>query len=220
MKLATVTAALSLLMSATAFGQTPPSASAAVAAPVPTSTFTAGQGEPETLTAGVSSGGTRISGWFLAPTFGTTGFAGRLNYTPGLRGGLYLNRRFAVGVAVQGLASSVTKLDNNEVRNFGTYGGLLLQYVWHSDQLIHGTLESTIGNGRWCAVGTGDSDSCPSKDFLVFEPVANMEINVAKHVRFASGVGYRFAVAGSGEGPSGRDMSSLIVRTSLIFGSF
>jgi opacity protein-like surface antigen len=203
MKLAAVSAAiLSLLTSATALAQTPPSA------------------EPETLTAGGSSGGTKISGWFLAPTFGTTGFDGRLNYTPGLRGGIYLNKRFAVGLAAQGLASSATTLNANEVRNLGSYGGLLLQYIWRSDQLIHGTLESTIGNGRWCAVGTGGSDSCAAKEFLVFEPAANLELNVAKHVRFASGVGYRFAVAGSGEGPSSRDMSSLVVRTSLIFGSF
>lgn len=54
----------------------------------------------------------------------------------------------------------------------------------------------------------------------MFEPVANIELSVAKHVRFSSGVGYRFAVAGSGEGPSSRDMSSLVLRTSLIFGSF
>jgi hypothetical protein len=204
MKLGTVGVALSLLMSATALAQSPAAA----------------QGEPETLTSGVSPEGTRVSGWFLAPTFGTTGFDGRLNYSPGLRGGIYLNKRFAVGIAAQGVASSATALNDHEVRNLGSYGGLLLQYIWRSDQLIHGTLESTIGNGRWCAVGTGASDSCSTKGFLVFEPFANMEINVAKHVRFASGVGYRFAVAGSGEGPSSRDMSSLVVRTSLIFGSF
>jgi hypothetical protein len=205
MRFATVTAAiLSLLTSATVLAQVQATASP----------------ETETLTAGTSSDGTKISGWFLAPTFGTTGFDGRLNYTPGLRGGIYLNKRFALGIAAQGLASSATTLNHDEVRNLGSYGGLLLQYIWHSDQLIHGTLESTIGNGRWCAMGTGGSDSCSTKDFLVFEPAANLELNVAKHVRFASGVGYRFAVAGSGEGPSSRGMSSLVVRTSLIFGSF
>jgi hypothetical protein len=203
MKLTTVNAAiLSLLTSATALAQTPPAA------------------EPETLTAGVGSGGTKVSGWFLAPTFGTTGFDNRLNFTPGLRGGIYLNKRFALGVTAQGLASSATTLNDKEVRNLGSYGGLLVQYIWRSDQLIHGTLESTIGNGRWCAAGTGASDSCSTKDFLVFEPAANLELNVAKHVRFASGIGYRVAVAGSGKGPSSRDMSSLVVRTSLIFGSF
>jgi hypothetical protein len=214
MKLATVSAALSLLVSATALAQTAPSASVVPAA---APTATAGQSEPETLIAGPSSGSTRISGWFLAPTFGTTVVGDRMSYVPGLRGGVYVNKRFALGLTAQGMASSDTKIDDGEVRNFGSYGGLLLQYVWRSDQLIHGTVESTIGNGRWCASG---SNACASKQFLVFEPAANLEINVSKHVRIASGVGYRVAVAGSGEGPSSRDMSSLVVRSSLIFGSF
>jgi hypothetical protein len=217
MKLATVSAALSLLVSATAVGQTAPVATAPVVVPALAPTATTGQSEAETLTAGTSSGGTRISGWFLAPTFGTAVVGDRVSYSPGLRGGIYLNKRFAVGLTAQGMANSDTKIDDGEVRNFGSYGGLLLQYVWRSDQLIHGTIESTIGNGRWCASG---SSSCATKQFLVFEPAANLEINVAKHVRVASGVGYRFAVAGSGEGPSSRDMSSLVVRSSLIFGSF
>ncbi|HVV16069.1 MAG TPA: hypothetical protein VHH90_02610 [Polyangia bacterium] len=140
-----------------------------------------------------------------------------MSYTPGLRGGVYLNKRFGLGLAAQAIASSDTTVANGEVRNLGSYGGLLLQYVWRSDQLIHGTIESTVGNGRWCASG---SNSCSSKQFLVFEPAANLEINVAKHVRIASGVGYRLAVAGSGDGPSSRDMSSLVVRSSLVFGSF
>ena len=212
MKLTTVSAALSLLVSATALAETAPLPS------VPPSSMAA-QAEPETLTAGASSGGTRISGWFLAPTFGTTVFGGRTSYTPGLRGGVYLNKRFAIGLTAQGIASSETKVVGDEVQNLGSYGGLLLQYVWRSDQPIHATVESTIGNGRWCAAGTG-SEACSSKQFLVFEPAANLEINVAKHVRVASGVGYRFAVAGSGEGPSSRDMSSLLVTSSLIFGSF
>jgi hypothetical protein len=217
MKLSTLSTLVSLFLSATAFAQSSPVVAGAPVA-APTSTV-AGHEEPETLTGGTASDGTKISGWFLAPIFGTTGFGGRVNYTPGLRGGIYLNKRFALGLTAQALASSVTKLGDHDEQNFGSYGGLFLQYIWHSDQLVHGTLESTIGDGRWCSSGTGSS-SCSGKDFLVFEPAANVEINVAKHVRLASGVGYRFAVAGSGDGPSSRDMSSLVVRTSLIFGSF
>jgi hypothetical protein len=215
MKFATVIAAMSLLVSATALAQTAPSSSAPVVVPAAAPTSAAGQSEPETLTVGASSGGTRVSGWFLAPTFGTTVFGDRVNYTPGLRGGVYLNKRFAIGLTAQGVANSETKVEDGEVRNLGSYGGLLLQYIWRSDQLIHGTVESTLGDGRWCAAGTG---AC--KQFLVFEPAASVEINIAKHVRLASGVGYRFAVAGNGEGPSGRDMSGLAIRSSLIFGSF
>jgi hypothetical protein len=204
MKLGTLSATLSLLVSATALAQTTATAPAPVVS------------EPETLTAGSAPGGTSVSGWFLAPTFGTTVFGDRVNYTPGLRGGLYLNKRFAIGVTAQGVVNSETKVEDDSVRNLGTYGGLLLQYIWRSDQLVHATVESTIGDGRWCAAGA--SGAC--SHFLVFEPVASVEINLAKHVRLASGVGYRVAVAGSGEGSSGRDLSGLAIRSSLIFGSF
>jgi hypothetical protein len=205
MKIGIVSAALSLLVGATAFGQTP-------SPPAPV--------EPETLTAGASPDGTRVSGWFVAPSVGTTVFGDGVQYTPGLRAGLYLNKRFAVGVAAQGLVSSNTVIDANEVRNLGSYGGLLVQYVWRSDQLIHASIESTIGDGRWCGAEASGSDSCASKRFLVLEPAANLEINLARHVRLASGVGYRLAVGGGGEGPSSRDMSGLLVRTSLVLGSF
>jgi hypothetical protein len=210
MKHATLGIALSLLASTTALAQTaPPPVNAAESPP----TATGVSSEPETLTTGGAAGGTRISGWFIAPTFGTTTFDDRVHYLPGLRAGFYLNKRFAVGVAASGVVGS--EKDNDDVRTLGSYGGLLLQYVWRSDQLIHGTLESTLGDGRWCAAG---SDAC--SQFMVLEPAANVEINVAKHVRVATGVGYRLAVAGSGDGPSSRDISGLLVRSSLILGSF
>jgi hypothetical protein len=215
MKLATLGIALSLLASAPVLAQTtlPP---ATVAAPPPAATDAPSQ--PETLMSGGAPGGMRISGWFVTPTIGTTIFDDRVHFLPGLRAGFYLNKRFAVGVAASGVVGSDTKVDDDEVRTLGSYGGLLLQYVWRSDQLIHGTVESTLGDGRWCAARSAGSDAC--SQFMVLEPAANVEINVAKHVRVATGVGYRLAVAGGGDGPSSRDISGLLVRSSLIFGSF
>jgi len=211
MKLGTVSAMLFLLVSATAVAQSVPPAPVVAA-----STSTVKHSVPETLTAGSGAGGTGVSGWFLAPTIGSTIFGNRVSYTPGVRGGVYLDKRFAIGVTAQGAVNSATKVEDESVRNLGTYGGLLLQYIWRSDQLVHGTIESTIGDGRWCPTESGGACS----HFLIFEPVASVELNLANHVRLASGVGYRFAVAGSGEGLSGRDLSGLVIRSSLIFGSF
>jgi hypothetical protein len=199
MKLALIATTLSLLVGTSAVAQT-----------------TAQSSDPETLTTGGSATGMKLTGWFLAPTVGTTTFTDGVRYLPGLRAGLYLNEKFAVGIAAHALVGSDTKLEGDDLRNLGTYGGLLLQYVWRSDQLIHGTLESTIGDGRWCTAGTDGACS----QFMVLEPAANVEINVAKHVRLATGVGYRLAVTGDGDGPSTRDVSGLVIRSSLIFGSF
>jgi hypothetical protein len=45
-------------------------------------------------------------------------------------------------------------------------------------------------------------------------------INVAHHFRIAEGVGYRFALARSGDGQSSLGMSSAVARSALVLGSF
>jgi opacity protein-like surface antigen len=207
MKTVATGALLSVLISSAAFAQ-----------PLTPTAAAGGEDQPQTIVGGPHEGRSIVSGWFVSPTFGTTGWGGALEYSPGLRGGIYLNQRLAIGLAVNGLANGDSHLGANGGGAFGTYGGLLLQYVVQSNRLAHVTFESTIGDGHWCA--SDDNHDCAGKRFIVFEPAANLELNVARHVRFTTGLGYRFAVAGSGDGPSSRDMSSLVVRSGLIFGSF
>jgi hypothetical protein len=211
MKLITLGSLLAVVISA--------ASTAALAQTVTPAAAHTGEEQPQTIVGGPREAQPIISGWFVAPTFATTGYGGSLLYSPGLRGGIYLNRRLAIGLAVNGLGSGDMHLGKNDARNFGTYGGLLLQYVVHSNQLVHVSFESTIGDGRWCAA-SDQRQECSAKRFIVFEPAANLELNVARHVRIMTGVGYRFAVAGSGVGPSSREMSSLVVRSGLVFGSF
>ena len=180
--------------------------------------------EQETLVGYHRAETTHVSGWFVAPTFATTSFASQLGYLPGLRGGIYLNQRFAVGVTANVLATQDSHVGDHDGRNVGSYGGLLLQYVVRSNQVLHASLESTLASGRWCnTVGDGKGtapDGCSGRTFLAFEPAANLELNVARHVRIATGVGYRFAVAAKGDGPSSGDLSGIVARTSVVFGSF
>jgi hypothetical protein len=201
---------LSMLVSASAFAQ----------AAGPTTEQAAD--EPQTLVGGRPDGPTHVTGWFVAPAIATTGFGGQLAYAPGIRGGVYLNRRLALGAAVNGLGEDDTSFARHESRNFGAYGGLLVQYVIQSNGVLHATLESTLGTGHWYALAAdgGGQDVTRGRRFLFCEPMANLELNVARHVRIATGVGYRLAVAGAGDGPSSADMSSLVVRTSLVLGSF
>ena len=210
MKTLTIVSFFSLLVSAPALAQSPAPAPAPV--------------EPEMLVGQPQAARAQLTGWFIAPTFGTTSFANTLAYSPGVRAGVYLNRRLAVGFAVNGLGLQESHFEDHRASQVGAYGGLLLQYVVQSNRLVHVNIESTIGSGRWCnEVGDGKDgtrDGCDGRAFLAFEPVANVELNVARHLRIATGVGYRFAAAASGNGPDSRDMSGLVARTSLVFGSF
>jgi hypothetical protein len=216
MKMLTLASLITLFSTATAFAQSVETAPA----PAPA--------EPETVFQRADEARTEVTGWFVAPTYATTGFAGTIASAPGLRAGIYLDRRVAIGVALNGIGNDQTTFSSsdNDIRHVGMYGGLLLQYVVQSNRMLHVSLESTIGSGRWCErVGDGNAamgtrDGCDGRTFLAFEPVANLELNVARHMRIATGVGYRFAVAGDGQGPSSREMSGLVARSSLVFGSF
>src|SRR5262245_38708679 len=135
MKLPTITSFLSLLIASSAFAQT-------VAAPAAS---TPAQDQPQTVTGGLRSEPLRISGWFVAPTFTTSRFDGSLAYSPGVRAGIFLNRAFSVGVAGHAVGNGDSYYFGSPVRNVGTYGGLLLQYVVQSNRLVHATFESTLG---------------------------------------------------------------------------
>lgn len=232
MKLATLASLMLLLINTSALAQSnADSAAATPAAPTSDQAASAARDTPpagassadhelQTVTAGLRSGPMQLTGWFVAPTFTSSRFAGSLAYSPGIRAGVFLNRKLSVGLAAHAIGNDDSYFEGEPVRNVGTYGGLLLQYAVQPHRLLHATIESTLGSGRWCVEISEERDGCMGRNFLVFEPAANVELNVAKHVRIAAGVGYRFAAAGSGPGPDSGGMSSLIARTSLIFGSF
>jgi len=199
-----------------------PATVAAPSAPTP-----AADAEPQTLAAKASANRrTLLSGWFVAPTFATTSFGGKISASPGMRGGIYLDRQFAIGMTGSAILNDDTTLKENEVRNVGGYGGLLLQYVLRSTDVVHASVESTVGAGRWCTEvrdtddDDGGKEGCVGRNFFVFEPAVNVEVNVAKHVRLTAGGGYRFAVAGNGAGPSSGQMDGFVGRAGVLFGSF
>lgn len=225
MRIAIVTSFLSLLVGSSALAQSAaaPAASAPAAAAMPSTPpapATSAPGEPQTVTGSLRNGAMQISGWFVAPTFTTSSFDGSLAYSPGIRAGIYLNQRVSIGFAAHAVGNGDSYFYDTPVRSVGSYGGLLFQYVVESNRLLHATFESTLGGGSWCVEISEERDGCMGRDFLVFEPAANLELNVAKHLRLAAGVGYRLAVAGDGPGPGSGGMSSLVARTSIIFGSF
>jgi hypothetical protein len=207
-----------LLLTASFLSLTAASAAASAAESPTAPTGTAE--EPQTLFNRPRPSESGISGWFIAPTFGGTVYSGEAAYTTGLRAGVYVNRQFAIGLVANTFATENTSFSDDGVRNMGNYGGFLFQYVLHSNRLVHGTFESTVGYGRWCDVIDDAHDGCSGKTFLAVEPMANVELNVARHVRLSAGLGYRLAIAEGGPGPSSRDLSNVVVRTGVVFGSF
>ena len=131
--------------------------------------------------------GSRISGWYLAPTSGFTSMVGSRGYLFGMRGVLMLDQRFGIGIAGNLVGTDDTRLQDDQVRHLGGYGGLYLQYVLASNRLVHGFVDTTMGSGAWCEQSV--NDDCDGQKFAFLEPTANLELNVAKHLRLAAGIG-------------------------------
>lgn len=160
----------------------------------------------------------RLTGWYLAPTVGFTTIGGQLGYLPGLRGVLILNHRFGVGLAGSLMATDDSYLLEGGVRQMGAYGGAYGQYIFRTGDLVHAYADLTIGSGRWCQQSAGDD--CAGREFVFAEPTVNVELNISRNVRLATGVGYRFAIAERNQpSQSRRDLSGIVARTSIVVGA-
>jgi hypothetical protein len=157
-------------------------------------------------------------GWYVAPTVSFTSINKTYGEMIGLRSALMLNRQFGLGVAGNLIGTRHAYIGDDGVREVGAYGGLYLQYVLAADSVVHAYADTTLGAGGWCQQST--PDDCHQRDFAVLEPTFNVELDLSRHVKLATGVGYRLAIAGEGPGISSRHLSGVVARTSLVLGMF
>lgn len=142
------------------------------------------------------------SGGFGAPVIKVGSVDGTTGVFAGGRGGWVINRTFVIGGGGYGWTSGMHDLNSFERDTsvaFG-YGGLELEYLIASDEVVHATVMTLIGAGgftvfeRYGRSGAMDWDNnnLYSTPTFVIEPAANVEVNILKWMRLAVGVGYRF----------------------------
>lgn len=116
------------------------------------------------------------------------------------RVGFMFNKRLGVGLDLNGSVPMLNYGDLfNDTRQIFLqvgYGGLYIEPVVASNQLIHLTFPMAIGSGWAGYIRTGNnqvSEPNPvSQDvFWYAEPSANVEINVARWLALGIGAGYR-----------------------------
>jgi hypothetical protein len=152
----------------------------------------------------------------------------------GGRGGWIINSSFSIGGGGYGLVTSPkindypTFYDDSSAYLRVGWGGLFLEYINSSNKLIHFTVNALVGAGgasytRSFHDGMNWDNSgwvYESTLFLVVEPGATVDLNVAKFFRISLGASYRFVSGVELSRTANKDLSGPSANLAFKFGKF
>jgi hypothetical protein len=151
-------------------------------------------------------------------------------------GGVYLNRKWMVGLAFAGSTNDIRVAQeySADPTNPMTYqygqGGLKLERVFNSNRPIHFVVNLFSGIGFSAQYNRNEwydysyhSHTSPIYDenwFYVLEPGAQLEMNLFRWMRLSPGISYRQTYGSDGLGLSDGRLSDWTYSISLKFGGF
>lgn len=112
------------------------------------------------------------------------------------------------------------------------WGGLFVEYIHMSDEVIHFTANAlfAVGGGAYTSkldeIRNNDSENLSStwsyetSTFFAFEPGATVDVNVFKFMRFTAGVNYRIIKGLDLKHTKSSDLSGFSFSIGLKFGKF
>jgi len=165
-----------------------------------------------------------ISGVFGGPLIKYTKLNNEGALIVGARGGWAFNNMLTIGGGAYGVMNDVpinpAQPDTNFI-NLG-YGGIVVEYVGMSDNMIHWQVNMLLGTG---AVSTRNGNKTGENDMIfIFEPGADGVLNISSTIRVALGISYRIV---SGVDPdnfndylNNSDLSGFTASLTMLFGSF
>lgn len=165
------------------------------------------------------------SGGFGGPAVKITSINGENTVLVGGRGGWIINHTFVLGGAGYGLVTNVNANKTDTIHKFIEmgYGGLDLEYIASSDNLIHLSLGLLIGGG---CIGYKDENDDEFNyhrsmtGFFILEPGVNANLNVTHFFRIACGVSYRYVSGSQSSLSTNSGLSGPSAVLTLKFGKF
>lgn len=168
------------------------------------------------------------SGGYGGPVVKFTGINQKFATFLGGYGGWFVNKQFMVGVGGYGLMGEHLQVDEEDKVDIGQpdrdlhysvgYGGFIAEYTMNSDKLVHYTFNTLIGGGG--VSQTLDDRDFASSRFFVFEPAANVEVNITDFFRVSAGGSLRLVAGASTPGISSGDLTGLAGVLTFKFGYF
>ena len=173
-------------------------------------------------------------GGYGGPEVKLTQLQGEMGLMVGGRGGWIINSSFSIGGGGYGLVTT------HKINNYPTFyddssaylrvgwGGVFLEYINNSNNLIHFTVNTLIGGGEASYTKSykngmmwgNDGWSYESTPFFVVEPGATVDLNVAKFFRISLGASYRFVSGVDLTRTTNKDLSGASANLAFKFGKF
>ncbi len=159
------------------------------------------------------------SGGYGALDIKFTKIAGKFAILAGGRGGWIVNHKFIIGAGGYGLVNNI----NFNAGNAQTYeiemgyGGLLLEYIIHSEKIIHLGASIMTGAGQ---IGFKETDPFGSDHFFIFEPEVSLILNFSKYFRIATALSFRLTESGKLDQIENNDLIFLSGGIMFKFGKF
>ena len=164
------------------------------------------------------------SGGYGGPVLKIGSYNSNAGVLSGGRGAWIINHTFAIGGGGYNLT---TKIDMDRISENGkdlylgiNYGGVELEYIHNSDDLIHWTIHATIGGGTVFFLEKDPREEMFSDGFFVIEPTINMDINIAQWFRIGVGLSYFAPIGVQLEDITSSDLSGPTGSLVFKFGSF
>ena len=148
------------------------------------------------------SGSMNHSGGFGALSFRSTTFRGETMVLAGLRGGWIINRTLGFGLEAHGVIPTAKYSDIDpmgDVVALGGYGGMFLELIFFSNEVVHITFPVSGGAG-WMGYSydfDGNNPPTPGSNivdedvFWYVEPGVGLEVNLSRSFRLAFGASKR-----------------------------
>ncbi|MGB3465553.1 MAG: hypothetical protein WBA74_09795 [Cyclobacteriaceae bacterium] len=175
------------------------------------------------------TGRNNYSGGFGAISFKSTELRDETIVMAGVRAGWIINRALGIGFEGFGIIPTATFTDigTQNLTPNGGYGGMFLEPVFFSNQVVHVTFPVSAGAG-WLGYYEDDNANVFSVNgnevaedvFWYVEPGASIEVNIARNFRLAGGVSKRFVEDLEMLETSDGDFETLSYFVTLKIGSF
>ena len=165
------------------------------------------------------------SGGFGGPVLKMTNINGENTVLVGGRGGWIINHSFVLGGGGYGLVPDVKAKVSDSIHQYIEmgYGGLEIEYIASSNDLLHLSMGLLVGGG---GIGYKHDDndmfttSNNKNSFFVLEPNVNANLNVTHFFRIAAGVSYRYVSGLKSIVSTNADLSGPSAILTFKFGKF